>query len=73
MATDQQKLDALKDALQKLAEGKQVVEAWDGDFRVRYTPANADEMRRQIADLQAAIDAANGLCPNVRRPLRLIL
>ena len=62
--TDAEKLVEAQAALHKLMTGAKMVEVSYGDTRVKYTEANADELRRYIGELRAGIDP----CTYRRRP-----
>ena len=71
--TTQQMLDECREAHHLVVTGRQVVEAWDGDFRARYNVAKLDDLKERIRELEGALAAEAGTCVPSRRPLGLIL
>ena len=60
LATLQSYLSGAESALNKLLTGQLVVEFDRAGTKIRYTPANIEELRRYIAELRSQIAALGG-------------
>lgn len=56
-------LSEAQTAFHLLSTGAQTVSVGTGDTRVSFTPATVSDLRRYIADLQAAIASFGGASP----------
>lgn len=68
--TCSEKLAEAKQALHDLSIGKASVEVWDGDFRIKYTQANLQNLQAYVAMLEAECGATAGTSAATRRAIR---
>lgn len=59
-------------ALHRLTIGGKVESVQDGEHRIAFTKADSAALRTYIDELQAKVDACNGLRPNPRRIMHIL-
>jgi hypothetical protein len=66
------RLAEAESALHKLQLGQASVEVWDGDFRVRYTPASISALEAYVARLKAECGTDAQKTANARKPFKVV-
>lgn len=66
------RLAEAESALHKVQIGGATVEVQDGDFRVRYSPANVSALEAYVARLKAECGPDAQKTANARKPFRVV-